>query len=65
MATAKKNYQELSEELDEVLDQLQDEDLDVDTALKLYEQGLKLVGELESRLSSAENKVRELKANGS
>jgi exodeoxyribonuclease VII small subunit len=64
MATAKKNYQQLSEELDDVLEQLQDEDLDVDTALKLYEQGLKLVGELEGRLTAAENKVRELKVNG-
>jgi exodeoxyribonuclease VII small subunit len=62
MATPKQNYQDLSSELDEVLDKLQSDDLDVDSAISLYEKGLKLVTELEKRLETAENKVRELKA---
>jgi exodeoxyribonuclease VII small subunit len=62
MAAPKQNYQDLSSELDEVLDKLQSDDLDVDSAISLYEKGLKLVTELEKRLETAENKVRELKA---
>jgi exodeoxyribonuclease VII small subunit len=65
MAAPKENYQDLSQKLDDVLDKLQSEDLDVDTAISLYEQGLNLVAELEKRLETAENKVRELKADQS
>jgi exodeoxyribonuclease VII small subunit len=65
MAAPKDNYQDLSQKLDDVLDKLQSEDLDVDTAISLYEQGLNLVAELEKRLETAENKVRELKADQS
>jgi exodeoxyribonuclease VII small subunit len=65
MAVPKENYQDLSQKLDDVLDKLQSEDLDVDTAISLYEQGLNLVAELEKRLETAENKVRELKADQS
>jgi exodeoxyribonuclease VII small subunit len=62
MATAKKSYADISSELDEVLLQLESEAIDVDKAVRLYEQGLKLVTELEGRLESAENKIRELKS---
>jgi exodeoxyribonuclease VII small subunit len=65
MAAPKENYQDLSQKLDDVLDKLQSEDLDVDTAISLYEQGINLVAELEKRLETAENKVRELKADQS
>jgi exodeoxyribonuclease VII small subunit len=61
MAAPKKSYADISSELDDVLLQLESENIDVDTATKLYEQGLKLVEELESRLQSAEIKIRELK----
>jgi exodeoxyribonuclease VII small subunit len=62
MAVPKQNYQDLNDELDGVLEKLQGDDLDVDSAISLYEQGLKLVSDLEKRLETAENKVRELKA---
>jgi exodeoxyribonuclease VII small subunit len=62
MATAKQNYQDVSEKLEEVMAELQSEDLDVDSAIKLYEKGLELVRQLETKLGDAENKVRELKS---
>jgi len=55
-------FRELSDELDSILARLQAEDIDVDEALKLYEQGSKLVESLEKRLAIAENTVTKLKA---
>lgn len=57
------NYQTLSAELDGVLAKLQDPDVQVDDAVQLYEQGLKLVAELEKHLKKAENKLAKLKLN--
>lgn len=56
-----KNYQTLSAELDTVLAKLQDPNVLVDEAVTLYEQGTKLVGQLEKHLKSAENKLTKLK----
>ena len=56
------SYQTLKAELDTVLSELQREDLDVDQALKHYQQGLELVKQLESYLQAAENQVKQLKA---
>ena len=56
------SYQTLKAELDTVLSELQREDLDVDQALKHYQQGLELVKQLESYLQGAENQVKQLKA---
>jgi exodeoxyribonuclease VII small subunit len=62
MSQTELSYRELQDQLDDVLSQLQAEDVDVDTALKLYEQGQKLVKKLETRLSSAENTIRKLQS---
>jgi exodeoxyribonuclease VII small subunit len=56
------SYQELKAELDGIMLELQRDDLDVDTALKNYQRGLELVGQMEKYLKTAENKVKELKA---
>lgn len=61
MAKAEKDYQTLSDELDQVLAGLQTPGVHVDEAVKLYEQGLKLVEELERHLGQAENKIEQLK----
>lgn len=61
MAKTAKTYQELSRELDDVLTRLQADDVDVDQALQLHEQGQQLVKQLEAMLADAENKVTELK----
>jgi exodeoxyribonuclease VII small subunit len=58
---SKQTYRELQDKLDTVLAELQAEDVDVDTALAKYQEGLKLVEQLEVRLKLAQNSVRELK----
>jgi exodeoxyribonuclease VII small subunit len=55
-------YQTLKTELDTIMAELQREDIDVDQAIKYYQRGLELVGQLEKYLAKAENKVTELKA---
>jgi exodeoxyribonuclease VII small subunit len=61
MAKAEKDYQTLSSELDQVLASLQTPGVHVDEAVKLYEEGLKLVKQLEKHLQQAENKIEQLK----
>jgi exodeoxyribonuclease VII small subunit len=60
--TKKTDYQHLSVELDNVLAKLQAPDIQVDQAVSLYEQGMKLVAALEAHISQAENKLKKLKA---
>jgi exodeoxyribonuclease VII small subunit len=55
-------YGSLRAQLDEVLLKLQDPDCDVDEAVDLYEQALRLVNKLEARLQTAENRVQKIKA---
>jgi exodeoxyribonuclease VII small subunit len=62
MPKAEPSYQELQAQLDEILARLQSDDVDVDTALKLYQEGQKLVKSLESRLTKAENTIRKLQS---
>ncbi|MEO7364292.1 MAG: exodeoxyribonuclease VII small subunit [Candidatus Saccharimonadales bacterium] len=64
MTNAKKpiDYAALQAELDAIVTDLQRDDADVDTALKQYGRGLEIIELLETYLSSAENKVRELQA---
>ena len=54
-------YRELSDQLEAVLAQLQAEDIDIDTALSLHEQGMKLVSQLEARLKHSEVTIKKLK----
>lgn len=56
-----KDYQALSTELDEVLAKLQQPDIQVDEAVRLYEQGLGLISLLDKHLKQAENKIERLK----
>lgn len=56
-----KTFRELSDQLESVLAQLQADDIDVDEALKLHEQGIALAAELEKRLEAAEHKVKTIK----
>lgn len=59
--TKETDYQTLYEQLDAVLAKLQAPDVHVDEAVKLYEEGLKLVDALEKHLKQAENKIEKLK----
>jgi exodeoxyribonuclease VII small subunit len=54
-------FQEMRTQLDEVLLKLQDPDCDVDEAVELYEQALKLVAKLEQHLQTAENRIQKIK----
>ena len=60
---AENKYQTLNAELDGVLAKLQDPDVEVDEAVKLYEQGTQLIAQLEKHLKQAENKLTKLKQN--
>jgi exodeoxyribonuclease VII small subunit len=62
MTTKSVSYQKLSAELDTVLGKLQGSELDVDEAVKAYERGVEIVGQLEAYLKAAENKVTKIKA---
>ena len=57
----KENFQGLSQKLEAVLAKLQAPDVHVGEAVKLYEEGLKLVAALEKHLRQAENKIEKLK----
>lgn len=59
--STEQDYQSLSAELDTVLARLQASDIQVDEAVKLYEQGLTLIEQLEKHLQAAENKIEQLK----
>ncbi|HEV7453927.1 MAG TPA: exodeoxyribonuclease VII small subunit [Candidatus Saccharimonadales bacterium] len=56
------NYQEISEQLEAILARLQQPDIQVDDAVRLYEQGLALADALEKHLQLAENTITRLKA---
>jgi exodeoxyribonuclease VII small subunit len=62
MAKKELDYRILSDELDTLLTNLQRSDIQVDEAMKLYEQGLGLIKKLEERLEQAENELTTLKA---
>jgi exodeoxyribonuclease VII small subunit len=54
-------YRELSDQLETILARLQADDIDVDEALALHEQGTKLIEQLEARLTDADLKIKQLK----
>lgn len=60
MTKSKQDYQSLNLELETVLAKLQQPDVSIDEAVKLYEQGLKLIDALEAQLEQAENKIEQL-----
>lgn len=62
MAKTELSYNDLQKRLDGVVDKLQNEDLGVEEALQLYQQGLELIKALEDYLKTAETTVKELKA---
>jgi exodeoxyribonuclease VII small subunit len=55
------DFQTLSQRLETTLAKLQAPDVHVDEAVKLYEEGLKLIAALEKHLRQAENKIEKLK----
>jgi exodeoxyribonuclease VII small subunit len=62
MAKENPDYRTLSGQLDTLLATLQRSDIQVDEAMKLYEEGLGLIKKLEEHLEQAENELVTLKA---
>lgn len=54
------DYQALNDELQAVLVQLDKSNGDIDAAIKQYERGMEIVGQLEAYLKDAENKVKKV-----
>ena len=63
MPKAIKSYQQLMEELDAVMQALQASDIDVDSAIAQYEKGIALTKQIETYLTTAENKLTTLREN--
>jgi exodeoxyribonuclease VII small subunit len=55
------DYAEANLALEEVLAKLQQPGLQVDEAVKLYEEGLGLIQKLEAYLATAENKIERIR----
>lgn len=49
------------EELEKIAQQLENGEMDLEKAIKLYKQGLKLAGFLKMRLTKIGNEIREIK----
>ena len=52
------NFAQAFENLNKIVDGLESGEVDLDQALKQYEEGLKLVQECKKQLTSVENKVK-------
>ncbi len=57
-----KSYRQMSEQLNEILLWFESEEVDLDEAVKKYEQAQKLIDEMEKYLKTAENKIRKIAA---
>jgi exodeoxyribonuclease VII small subunit len=55
-------YHDLSHQLDSLIAKLQDPDVGIDEAVKLFEEALKKIQQLEDHLEKAETHILELKA---
>jgi len=59
---AEPNFQEQLERLEEIVRRLEAPDLDLDAALKLFEEGVERLRQARERLTAAEAKVRQVLA---
>lgn len=57
---AKKTFESSMNRLNEIVDLLEKNDQPLDETIKLFEEGLQLVGECDTQLKSFETKVDEL-----
>lgn len=61
MSKPQTNYQTLKHQLDEIIASLQDEQLDIDEAIKLHEQGQKVIVQLEKYLDKTKHRFEVIK----
>ncbi|WP_296240205.1 exodeoxyribonuclease VII small subunit [uncultured Faecalicoccus sp.] len=60
MAEKQLKFQEAMKRLDEIVNQLNDQDLELETAMDLFEEGLKLSKQCSKQLEAFETKVNQL-----
>jgi exodeoxyribonuclease VII small subunit len=60
---AEPNFQQQLERLEQIVRQLETQDLDLDQALKLFEEGVERLREARERLTAAEAKVKQVLSN--
>jgi exodeoxyribonuclease VII small subunit len=63
MKKKEQSFEEKLKRLEEISVLLEDEEIDLDKAIELYEEGLALSKECSERLKTAELKINELKKN--
>ena len=56
------SYQELTDNLNEILSELQSGELPLDKAITQYEEGMKLIKDMQTQLKTAENKITKIKS---
>jgi exodeoxyribonuclease VII small subunit len=59
-AKSSKSYGEMSDELDEIMLWFESGDVDLDEAVKKYEEALKLLDLMEDYLKTAQNKITKI-----
>jgi exodeoxyribonuclease VII small subunit len=55
-----KNYREMATELEQIMMWFESGDIDIDEAVKKYEEATKLLDEMEKYLKTAENKIKNI-----
>jgi exodeoxyribonuclease VII small subunit len=55
------SYKSKKLQLDKILAELQSVDVDLDTSIKKYKKGLKLINEIENYLKKSKNTITEIK----
>lgn len=61
---AKLNFEKQLSRLEEIVEKLEEEQTDLDTSVKLFEEGMALSTELAEKLETVKFKVQELKKKG-
>ena len=61
MAEEKVNFEQKLDRLNEIVTKIENETLPLETSISLYQEGLKLIKELENELKDAEKKIGQYK----
>lgn len=61
MAEAAPNFEKKLDRLNEIVEKIENETLPLETSIALYQEGLKLIKELEAELKDAEKKIGQFK----
>jgi exodeoxyribonuclease VII small subunit len=55
-----KSYRQMAAELDQIMQWFESGDMDIDEAIKKYEEASNLINEMEKYLKTAENKIKKI-----